>query len=624
MQLAALAGVTVVILVLGLISRLDAAEAKRRDLEHRLALATLTASLLDERLTQVLQLLRAAAADLSDAAGSQTHLASPEPMPSAELSARLREHQLRLSAYGRRLYWVDAQGETLWCEPPDAARLAQPLADFSIVSASLRDNLDLVSGLVRSPASEQPYVLLVAPVASPGGAVHSLLVEEIGAEQLELLAIAGQVPGEDVASIKVIDGDGVVLMSPQAEERFRPVCPTPAGAGSPADVSPQATDVLPAACQCYTCYTANGEMPADPEHSLAVAPLRSAAWHVVAAASAGELSRAGGHTWYWVAAGIGLIALGVFASTGWPLPWRFRWQRDQASPEPSYPPDSGTSDNLSESQSAANLSPLVVHMAQLRGQVEAGLDNQRRGREVLQQVKEEHTMELTALYEQLEGRKEMCKRLLGRVLTAQEEERARLARELHDSIGQSLTAIIMTAAAVQDSLPETFASGREKLAGVRSIAVQALHDLRGLIFDLRPEILDDLGLALALRSQIKQSLEPVGVRAQLRTIGLKEHLPREVEITIFRVVQEAITNIARHARATEAVVSLTRRDNRLIVRVEDNGVGFDVNMVNNGSQQAWGLRGMEERVTLLGGEIYISSKPGQGTLIHAEVPLDEC
>jgi signal transduction histidine kinase len=230
---------------------------------------------------------------------------------------------------------------------------------------------------------------------------------------------------------------------------------------------------------------------------------------------------------------------------------------------------------------------------------------------------------LATLYEQLQGREAICKQLLGKVLTAQEEERTRLARELHDTVGQSLTAIIMTTTAIQDSLPPTFVNGKEKLSKVRDIAAQTLQDLRGLIFDLRPEVLDDLGLGLAVHSQVKKYLEPAGVLVKLRTAGLKGELPAEVETAVFRVVQEAITNIARHAEASEAIISLKREDSRLIVRIEDNGVGFEPNRILDGKRHSWGLCGMEERVSLLGGRFYIWSKPGGGTLVLAEVPLSQ-
>jgi signal transduction histidine kinase len=265
---------------------------------------------------------------------------------------------------------------------------------------------------------------------------------------------------------------------------------------------------------------------------------------------------------------------------------------------------------------------LTANLEQMRIRLDATLEDHRRWNEALGEMVEERTRELASLYEQLQGKEDMCKRLLGKVLTGQEEERTRLARELHDTIGQSLTAIIMTSTAVENSLPADFVSGKDKLANVRNMAVQTLHDLRGLIFDLRPEVLDDLGLGLALHSQVKKYLEPAGVHVQLRAAGLKDQLPAEIETAVFRVVQEAITNIARHAHATEANISLTKKDSQLIVRVEDNGIGFDPDQLQQKQQQAWGLRGMEERVTLLGGKFYVGSQPGTGTLVLAEVPVE--
>jgi len=269
-----------------------------------------------------------------------------------------------------------------------------------------------------------------------------------------------------------------------------------------------------------------------------------------------------------------------------------------------------------------DLPHVAAYAERMRARLESSREDRHLWEEVIEEIVEERTSELVALYEQLRRKDELSKRLLGKLLTAQEQERARLARELHDEIGQALTAIIMTTTVVENSLPSELASGREKLANVRNIASQTLNNLRGLIFDLRPEILDDLGLALALRAQTKKHLEPLGIQVELRASGLRDNLPHEVETAVFRVVQEAITNIARHSRATQASISLTKQEGRLLVRVRDNGQGFDLAQVMNGPRQAWGLLGMEERVTLLNGKFYISTRPGAGTLLLAEIPLD--
>jgi signal transduction histidine kinase len=234
----------------------------------------------------------------------------------------------------------------------------------------------------------------------------------------------------------------------------------------------------------------------------------------------------------------------------------------------------------------------------------------------------EQMAELTALYEQFENKEALCRQLLGKVLTAQEAERTRLARELHDIIGQSLTAIIMTTAAVEKNFPSNYPAGKQQLANVQAVARQALQDLRDLIFDLRPDILDDLGLTLAVRNQAKKHLEAAGIQVKFR-MAVRNKLSPEVEISVFRVVQEAITNISRHAHATEAHISLTQKNGRLMIRVGDNGIGFDTVRVMKGQRRSWGLHGMKERITLLGGKFYIGSRPGSGTLVMAEVPLSE-
>jgi len=253
--------------------------------------------------------------------------------------------------------------------------------------------------------------------------------------------------------------------------------------------------------------------------------------------------------------------------------------------------------------------------------IDATLESYQRWDETVEDLVEAHTNELITLYEQLEGKEAISKQLLGAVLAAQEEERTRLARELHDCIGQSLTAIIMTAGAIENSLPPGFFGAKAKLTNLRGIAAQALQDLRNLIYDLRPEALGSLGLVPALRSHVEKTLESAGVRVQLKAVGVKDDIPTDMETAIFRVVQEGITNIARHAQATRAQILLTRKADRLIVRIEDNGVGFDPGEVLNGNMQAWGLRGMKERITLLGGELYVGSNPGRGTLLLAEIPM---
>ncbi len=580
----------------------------RQSLDSRLAVAHLIASSLDDRLERVLSLLEQAAA--------QEDLRAERP--GASPTALLRETQLRLSAYGQRLYWLDAEGRLLWTEPPAPSLLARPFPDLPIVYPALKKGTRHVSNLCWPPGASQPYVLLAVPIRGTTGEVSGLLVERIETDRLGLEPLLRQgVPGES-SYIEVVDRRGIVLASSRPERRFQK-----------ADHTDQFARWIearqPLVGECHRCHTeeegGTGQALRQADEVLTFVPLQTAPWGVAIRQPARYAMAPLRRLQHLIILGGGAVLTLVLLATSWLV------RHQIVGPIQTLKEASAqlAADNRNVPipvQGVDEVARLTAHLEQMRVRLEATLEDHRRWNEALEEMVEERTRELTALYEQLQGKEAVCKQLLGKVLTAQEEERARLARELHDTIGQSLTAIIMTTMAMENSLSPDFIAGREKLTNVRRIATQALRDLRSLIFDLRPEALDDLGLVMALRSQAKKCLEPAGVRVRLRSIGLEDRLPAEVEIAVFRVVQEAITNIARHAQATEANISLTRKGDKLIVRVEDDGVGFDPASVMRDEQKGWGLRGMEERITLLGGRFYIGSKPGQGTLVLAEVPLE--
>ncbi len=154
----------------------------------------------------------------------------------------------------------------------------------------------------------------------------------------------------------------------------------------------------------------------------------------------------------------------------------------------------------------------------------------------------------------------------------------------------------------------------------RSLAEQTLAELRKLIHELRPEVLDELGLVPALRSYIKSRLQAESIKFQLNLPQLKDRLPPEVEITLFRVIQEAITNILRHSGASMVEVELAMKGSTIIATVIDNGSGFDVQAAFE-APDSWGLQGIRERVTLVGGELSLESKAGYGTRLEVRIPL---
>ncbi|HVD09738.1 MAG TPA: GAF domain-containing protein [Gaiellaceae bacterium] len=203
---------------------------------------------------------------------------------------------------------------------------------------------------------------------------------------------------------------------------------------------------------------------------------------------------------------------------------------------------------------------------------------------------------------------------LRRVVEAQELERRRLARELHDQTGQELTSVLLGLKAVEEA--KSGAERAEALAAVREQVVETLHDVRRLAVELRPKALDDFGLVPALERLRDTFAEQTGMRVDLES-RIRERLPTDVETALYRIVQEALTNVVKHAQATAVSIVLAPKDRAVTALIEDDGRGF----TPDGSGEGLGLLGMGERLALFGGRLKIESSHGAGTTIVAEVPL---
>jgi signal transduction histidine kinase len=202
-----------------------------------------------------------------------------------------------------------------------------------------------------------------------------------------------------------------------------------------------------------------------------------------------------------------------------------------------------------------------------------------------------------------------------RVVAAQEAERRRLARELHDETGQALTSILLGLKAIGGA--KTREDAEQAEADVRALVVQALQDVRALAVELRPATLDDFGLAPALERLAHTFQERSGIATSVEA-ALDERLSSEVETTLYRVVQEALSNVVKHAAATHVTVILARRGGSVVAMIEDDGVGFATEGVR---EDALGLLGMRERLALVGGTLELESAVGTGTTVAAQVPV---
>ncbi len=226
------------------------------------------------------------------------------------------------------------------------------------------------------------------------------------------------------------------------------------------------------------------------------------------------------------------------------------------------------------------------------------------------------------LIEQVENSNRRLQALTRRLVESQEEERYRISRELHDEIGQTLTAIKLNLQSLEMTMtPEKYAG--QTLSECIEIADHALQQVRNLSLDLRPPLLDDLGLAPTLQWYLDRQARIGQIEIFLHENLRERSLPPEVEITCFRLVQEAVTNVLRHARAQSVTVELQQQDRAISLTVQDDGVGFDTKAAMRGdrAQENLGLMGMEERVILLNGELDIESALDSGTKVSIRLPL---
>jgi signal transduction histidine kinase len=230
------------------------------------------------------------------------------------------------------------------------------------------------------------------------------------------------------------------------------------------------------------------------------------------------------------------------------------------------------------------------------------------------------TIENVRLWEELKYKEELRGHLLVETISAQETERKRIARELHDQAGQLLTSLMVGLKMLEEDSPENI---QHKILDMRQLAAQTLDEVHSLALELRPSSLDDLGLVAALEQYTYEYTDKFGVKADFQTIGFDgRRLSPEVEITLYRIIQEALTNIVKHAEAEQVSILLEIRGTSIVAIVEDNGKGLNIQQLSQSpTKKNLGIYGMYERAALIEGKLTIESEPSSGTTIFVEVPM---
>jgi signal transduction histidine kinase len=253
--------------------------------------------------------------------------------------------------------------------------------------------------------------------------------------------------------------------------------------------------------------------------------------------------------------------------------------------------------------------------------------NRRLKQEILQRKSAEQSLRKSEqhygqLLEQSRRMQDQLRLLSRRIFLAQEEERKRISRELHDVISQTLTRINVQLATLTKAA-FTDARGLElNIARTQKLVEQSVSIVHRFARELRPTVLDDLGLIPALHTFLKGFREETGIRASLSAFAAVEQVNGDKRTVLYRVAQEAITNVGRHAQASQVRVNIQKRDDAVVMTIQDNGKGFQTGrVVHSRKSKRLGLLGMRERLNMVGGDFTVTSAPGKGTTVLARVPL---
>jgi PAS domain S-box-containing protein len=225
--------------------------------------------------------------------------------------------------------------------------------------------------------------------------------------------------------------------------------------------------------------------------------------------------------------------------------------------------------------------------------------------------------EMKRAEQELRASSEQLRNLAAHLLSVREEERARISREVHDELGQSLTAVKMDLAWLAGRLPRRNGQMLKRIRSTQQLADSIIQSIRRISTELRPAVLD-LGLAAAVEWQVQEFQARSGIQCKVRLLT-REVVASNASTAMFRIFQETLTNVLRHAKATRAEVVLQKQGDRLVLLIRDNGRGFD--QADPSVSKSLGLLGMRERAAILGGRVNISSAPGKGTTVTAWIPL---
>ncbi len=576
------------LVMLGGLGAQAARESLDRSLDERLVLAGGTAAHLENVLEQNLSYLANYGSGFLEASGVDL---APE-----------RESLRRLyfqTIFDEGVFLLDGAGRLVAAEPRRSSLIGdRPGLPVDIVRA-MGDGLMAFSSGYLAGSGQNPVVSAVVPLRDRAGAVAGWVGGTIDLTGPALVSFIGPASLGETGYVEIVDLTGTVIASTRPERLFED-----------GDHGLVLGDLIErgddAVRTCHSCHEAANGNHRETE-VMAFAPLPSIPWGVGIRQRESEvMAPIRSLTLRFVLLGALLMVVNVTLAYGIsrgivrPIRTLMRSAHSLALGNLAHPVPSLRRDEVGQLGESLEAMRRRLREAQVRGE--------RWSAEL-----EDRVAERTKLLEEAQTDRE---RLLHRVISAQEDERKRVARELHDEVSQDLVTLAMALdrgeGATEGGLPE-----------LKRRAVQTLDGVRRIVLDLRPSMLDDLGLVAALRWFAHDRLERSGTRVHWELPDEEERLPPAVEVTLFRVAQEAISNIARHAEARNVIVALERSSGEMELRFEDDGVGFDDREVMGSDRKIppLGIIGMRERVAALGGDLGIETHTGGGTVLSVTVPL---
>ncbi len=570
------------------VSRLDQQLVAAREWSARTV-----AGQVEEELNQGFEVLQRAAT------ASHVNLEDLDPAP--ERTA-LRDPRVSIQFPGGA-FFLDEAGAVIAEEPDRGSRSIAPGPSVEEVGRAVRTGRPVVTPFVPGVTGEHVYQLV--PVRDWEGRITGVVGGVVDTGQHHLQAMLRYIRQGSEGAAEIVDRSGRVVAG---TEPGRPAVTT-ACSGVRALVA----EGSGTSRRCGDCHAGRSQ-DARGRAVVTLAAVANAPWVIVARVPSSEVLGGAFPAWLLgmiaVALSAGaMLAWGAARSVAKPVAALTRSAEQLAAGDLSKPIPAMGEDEVG--RLALALERMRRSLADLLGAVEAA--NARLEDRVV-----ERTAQLGQANAQLREREDALARLYEKVVSAQEDERKRIARELHDDTSQSLAALVM---ALDGALAAMRAGLTPRLEEARALAVRTIEEVHRMILDLRPSVLDDLGLQSAIRWYAERQLTGRGVSVRCEFDAPDRRFPAAFETALFRVCQEAMSNIARHAQAETVLVQLAEGEGVIRIEIEDDGRGFDPGKVSHAERRHFGLMGIEERVEILGGKVAIDSAPGQGTRIRLEVPL---